>query len=111
MPISWNEIRHNAVGFSRRWAGATSETAEKQTFWNEFFQAFGLQSRLVATFEEPVRRITGQHGHIDLFWKRIPHRNDLPKRDELYFREPPPKGPDFQEILAQMRGAGRSRPA
>src|SRR6266487_1009826 len=68
MPISWNEIRHNAVGFSRRWAAATSETAEKQTFWNEFFQVFGLQRRLVATFEEPVRRITGQYGHIDLFW-------------------------------------------
>ena len=41
----------------------------------------------------------------------IPHRNDLPKRDELPFREPPPKGPDFLEILAQMRGAGRSLPA
>jgi hypothetical protein len=70
MPISWNEIRHNAVGLSRRWAGTTSETAEKQTFWNEFFQVFGLPRRLVATFEEPVRRISGQYGHIDLFWKR-----------------------------------------
>ena len=41
----------------------------------------------------------------------IPHRNELAKRDELPFREPPPKGPDFLEILAQMRGAGRSLPA
>src|SRR5207247_4823419 len=59
-----------AVGFSRRWAGTISETAEKQTFWNEFFQVFGLPRRLVATFEEPVRLISGQYGHIDLFWKR-----------------------------------------
>src|SRR5207249_591932 len=41
----------------------------------------------------------------------IPHRNELPKRDELPFREPAPKGPGFMEILAQMRGAGRSLPA
>jgi len=46
MPISWNEIRHNAVGCSRRWAGTTSETAEKQSFWNEFFQVFGLRENL-----------------------------------------------------------------
>ena len=92
MPISWNEIRHNAVGFSRRWAGATSETAEKQTFWNEFFQVFGLQRRLVATFEEPVRRITGQYGHIDLFWKRtllVEHKSfgqDLGKAQSQAFQ-------------------------
>jgi hypothetical protein len=29
----------------------------------------------------------------------------------LYFREAPPKAPDFLQILAQMRGAGRSLPA
>src|ERR1039457_1827917 len=38
MPISWNEIRHNAIRFSRDWTGGKSESAEKQTFWNEFFQ-------------------------------------------------------------------------
>jgi hypothetical protein len=56
MPISWNEIRHNAINFSRDWAGARSERAEKQTFWNEFFQVFGLKRRVVASFEEPVRK-------------------------------------------------------
>jgi len=35
MPISWNEIRQNAIRFAADWAGATSESAEKQTFWNE----------------------------------------------------------------------------
>lgn len=69
MPISWNEIRHRAIQFSHRWAGATREAAEKQTFWNEFFEVFGLQRRLVATFEEPVRKLSGRHGAIDLFWK------------------------------------------
>jgi len=71
MPISWNEIRHNAIGFSREWAGAKSETAEKQTFWNEFFEVFGIRRRVVASFEEPVRKLSGEHGFIDLFWPRV----------------------------------------
>ena len=48
MPISWNEIRDRALKFSRKWAGARSESAEKQTFWNEFFDVFGIQRREVA---------------------------------------------------------------
>ena len=71
MPISWNEIRHNAIKFSRDWAGVTSERAEKQTFWNEFFQVFGIKRRVVASFEEPVKKISGQYGYIDLFWPGI----------------------------------------
>ena len=51
MPISWNEIRHNAIKFSGESKGARSESAEKQTFWNEFFQVFGLKRRVVASFE------------------------------------------------------------
>ena len=42
MLVSWNEIRHNAIKFSRDWTGAKIESAEKQTFWNEFFQVFGV---------------------------------------------------------------------
>ena len=68
MPISWNEIRHNAIRFSREWAGVKSESAEKQTFWNEFFQVFGIKRRVVASFEEPVKKISGDYGYIDLFW-------------------------------------------
>jgi hypothetical protein len=71
MPVSWNEIRHNAIRFSRDWTGAKSESAEKQTFWNEFFDVFGLKRRLVATFEEPVKNIRGQYGFIDLFWPGV----------------------------------------
>lgn len=68
MPISWNEIRHNAIRFSGEWKGTTSERAEKQTFWNEFFQVFGIKRRVVASFEEPVKKISGDYGYIDLFW-------------------------------------------
>jgi hypothetical protein len=69
MPISWNEIRHNAVAFSKSWAGVSSERAEAKTFWDEFFLVFGLKRRLVASFEEPVKKISGTWGFIDLFWK------------------------------------------
>ena len=71
VPISWNEIRHNAIKFSRDWAGVKNESAEKQTFWNEFFQIFGLKRRVVASFEEAVKKISGDHGRIDLFWPGI----------------------------------------
>jgi hypothetical protein len=71
MPISWNEIRHNAIRFSRDWTDAKSESAEKQTFWNEFFQVFGVSRRAVASFEEPVKKISGDYGYIDLFWPGI----------------------------------------
>lgn len=68
MPLSWNEIRHRAIAFSKGWTHVTSEQAEKQTFWNEFFNVFGISRRAVASFEEPVRKISGDYGYIDLFW-------------------------------------------
>ncbi|MGH9794633.1 MAG: type IIL restriction-modification enzyme MmeI, partial [Candidatus Acidiferrales bacterium] len=68
MPLSWNEIRHRAIAFSKSWAGASSERAEKQTFWNEFFDVFGIRRRVVASFEEPVKNLSGEYGFIDLFW-------------------------------------------
>jgi hypothetical protein len=34
MPISWNEIRQNAIRFSREWAGAQREDAEAKSFWD-----------------------------------------------------------------------------
>src|SRR5207247_2022019 len=61
----------NAITFSREWTGVTSEKAEKQTFWNEFFQVFGIKRRVVASFEEPVKNIAGKYAYIDLFWPGI----------------------------------------
>lgn len=66
--LSWNEIRQRAIQFSREWSEESREHAEAQTFWNEFFHVFGMRRRQVASFEEKVRSIKGQH-RIDLFWK------------------------------------------
>lgn len=68
MPISWNEIRHNAVRFSKEWASGSREGAEAKSFWDEFFGVFGIRRRTVASFEEPVKKLSGGQGFIDLFW-------------------------------------------
>jgi hypothetical protein len=68
MPISWNEIRHNAHAFAKEWADESSEHAEAKSFWDEFFKVFGIKRRTVASFEEPVKKLSGNWGHIDLFW-------------------------------------------
>ncbi len=69
MPLSWNEIRQRAITFAREWSAASRERSEAQTFWNEFFEVFGVRRRIVAAFEEPVRNLTGAHDFIDLFWR------------------------------------------
>ncbi len=92
MPLSWNEIRHRAIAFSKEWTGVKSEQAEKQTFWNEFFDVFGIRRRVVASFEEPVKKISGDYGYIDLFWPGIvliEHKSlgkDLGKAESQAFR-------------------------
>ena len=68
MPLSWNEIHSRAITFARTWSDATREKAEAQTFWNEFFDIFGVRRRTVASFEEPVKKLSGDWGFIDLFW-------------------------------------------
>jgi len=71
MPLSWNEIRSNAIEFAKEFSGETREHAEAKTFWDQFFQVFGLKRRHVASFEEPVKKISGKYGFIDLFWKKV----------------------------------------
>jgi len=68
MPLSWNEIKHRAIKFGNDWKSETREAAERQTFWNEFFDIFGIKRRTVASFEEPVKKLSGTWGAIDVFW-------------------------------------------
>jgi len=67
--ISWNEVRDRAIRFVRDHAGDRSERAEKQTFWNDFFQVFGLRRASIASFEENVKNLKGNTGSIDLLWR------------------------------------------
>ena len=71
MALSWNEIRSRALSFSKEFANAHYEKGETQTFYNEFFNIFGVNRRRVATFEEPVKKLGNKQGFIDLLWKGV----------------------------------------
>lgn len=45
MPLSWTEIKARAIAFSREWSAETRETAEAKSFWDAFFNVFGLSRR------------------------------------------------------------------
>ena len=57
MPLSWNEIRDRAIAFSRDWAYAESEDADAKSFWDAFFQVFGVPRRRFASFEVRVKQV------------------------------------------------------
>jgi hypothetical protein len=71
MPLSWTDIRSNAIAFSREWKGESSEDQEAKSFWDEFFKVFGISRRRFATFEKLVKRSDGKGGFIDLLWKGV----------------------------------------
>ena len=71
MPLSPNEIRARAVAFATEYRDATSERADSQIFWRDFFDVFGINARRVGSFERPVRNLftAGGRGRIDYLWK------------------------------------------
>ena len=69
MALSWNEIKKRAIEFSKEWEDEAREEAEAKSFWDGFFNVFGISRRRVATFEEPVKKLGDKQGFIDLFWK------------------------------------------
>lgn len=71
MRLSWNEIKARAARFADEWKSAHYERSESQTFYNEFFEVFGVKRRRVASFEEPVKKLGDERGFIDLFWKGV----------------------------------------
>ena len=71
MRLSWNEIRTRAAAFAREWADAAYEKGETQSFYNDFFEIFGVRRRTVARYEEHVRRLDNTSGFIDLFWPGV----------------------------------------
>ena len=71
MRLSWNEIRARAAAFAHEWADAAYEKGETQSFYNEFFEIFGVRRRTVARYEEHVTRLDNSSGFIDLFWPGV----------------------------------------
>ncbi|AFY72794.1 hypothetical protein Syn7502_00646 [Synechococcus sp. PCC 7502] len=71
MPLSWNEIKQRAIAFSKKWEDESSEDAEAKSFWDDFFNVFGISRRRVATFEHSVKKLDKKQGFIDLLWKGV----------------------------------------
>lgn len=69
MPLDWKEIANRARAFSKDWRHVESEDADAKSFWDEFFEVFGIKRRKVATFEKRVKKINDKDGYIDLLWK------------------------------------------
>ena len=69
--LSWNEIRARSISFTNEWKDEKNENAEAKSFWNDFFNVFGISRRRVATFEERVKTLDGSNGFIDLLWKGV----------------------------------------
>lgn len=67
--LTWNEIRNRAMRFAKDWQNTTSESADAKSFWDAFFEVFGISRKRVASFEVPVKKGDEKEGFIDLLWK------------------------------------------
>jgi hypothetical protein len=70
MRLGWDEIKRRAKAFSEEWKDAQYEKGETQSFYNDFFQIFGIKRRTVAVYEQRVKLLDNKQGFIDLFWPR-----------------------------------------
>ena len=71
MRLSWNEVRARAAAFADEWQDAAYEKGETQSFYNDFFEVFGVRRRSVARYEEHIRKLNDRSGFIDLFWPGV----------------------------------------
>lgn len=69
MRLGWDEIKRRARAFSEEHAKDHYEKGETQSFYNDFFDIFGVKRRTVASYERRVDSIdANRRGFIDLFW-------------------------------------------
>ena len=74
------EIRDRALRFAGRFGGLTRERADAHSFWDAFFDVFGVQRIGIVDYELPAARAsTGGKGFIDVFWPGVllgEHKSD-----------------------------------
>ena len=68
MRLDWNDITARAHHFVALHQKDHYEKGETQSFYNEFFEVFGVPRRRVASFEKSINLRAGERGFIDLFW-------------------------------------------
>lgn len=61
-------MTRRAQRFVATWRDASQENADAQSWWNDLFDVFGVDRRMVAVYERRARRAsTGETGRIDVF--------------------------------------------
>ena len=60
MVTLWKQVRERAAEFVHTWRAASYERGEAQSFYDDFFNVFGLRRRTVARFEEHVKKLDNQ---------------------------------------------------
>lgn len=69
MRLGWDEIKRRAKDFSEDWKDAHYEKGETQSFYNDFFEIFGIKRRQVAVYEQMVKGLdANRRGFMDLYW-------------------------------------------
>ena len=71
MRLSWNEIRVRAAGFVQEWCNTVRKSSDTHSFYNDFFEIFGVKRRTVARYEQHVKKLDNRSGFIDLFWSGV----------------------------------------
>ena len=72
MRLNWDEIRRRAKAFSVEWQDARYEKGETHSFYNAFFEIFGVNRRAVAVYEKRVQSLdANKRGFIDLYWPGV----------------------------------------
>ena len=59
--LNWPEIR---TKFARDWVDETSEREGAQTFWNEFFEVFGVNRRRTGIRFEKAHSVLGERPRV-----------------------------------------------
>lgn len=67
--ITPKEIIERTIAFYNDHKNDSRENSHKQSFWNDFFYAFGTDRKKVAEFEKTVKKYGGGIYFVDLFWK------------------------------------------
>ncbi|SKC19744.1 DNA methyltransferase [Dyadobacter psychrophilus] len=87
MALSWIEIKDRALRFANEWKDEASEDAEAKSFWDGFFDVFGVTRRRLAQFEKAVERPGRSKGFVDLFWTGtlvVEHKSRGRSLDDAY---------------------------
>ncbi|MFN0213210.1 MAG: DNA methyltransferase [Saprospiraceae bacterium] len=101
--LQWDTYRRRAEAFMLDYLHVRDEKGEAHSFWDRFFEIFGLQRIRYANHEARVKRDGNRQGFIDLLWKGkllVEHKSASKDRPE-----------DFDDALRQAEEyvAGLSR--